>query len=87
MLIVKVELHSAITHQVTEIARMHIINDGTGVADLGNYDVKSLYGRSAEDFKKQRITHQARVLNYPRERLHVWHLVARALERLKYGAW
>ena len=33
MIVVRVELHSAITHQVTELARMHICNDGQASSD------------------------------------------------------
>ena len=87
MLVVSVELHSAITGQVTEIARMHIANDGTGIGRLGHYDVKSLRGNTEKQLNKRTPQRQARVLNYPREELHVWNLVARALERLGYGQW
>jgi hypothetical protein len=31
MIVVRVELHSAITREVTELARMEIANDGPGV--------------------------------------------------------
>lgn len=38
MIIVRVELHSAITGRVTELARMGIINDGTSEINAkGNY--------------------------------------------------
>jgi hypothetical protein len=87
MLIVRVELHSAITKQVTEIARMQISNDGTGCGAMGHYNVKTFRGNTEDALDKHRVTRSARVLNYPREKLHVWNLVARALERMDYGAW
>jgi hypothetical protein len=87
MLVIRVELHSAITRQITEIARMHIINDGSGIGSMGHYDVKAFRGRTDRDLDKHNVNRSARVMNYPREKLHVWNLVARALERLGYGAW
>lgn len=37
MLIVRVELHSAITGEITEIARALIYNDGHGTITTGDY--------------------------------------------------
>lgn len=39
MLVVKVELHSSITGEITELARLIIANDGTGDVKKGNYNV------------------------------------------------
>lgn len=46
MIIIRVELWSAITHKTTELARMAIANDGTGNHNLGNYKGMSFRGRS-----------------------------------------
>lgn len=76
MIVVKIELHSAITGNVTEIGRMHIANDGTGDSRRGNYNVE-LFRRGSGT---ERVLHEARVENYPRLSLSVWHLVFRALK-------
>lgn len=99
MLVVKVELHSAITGEVTEIARSIIYNDGAGTRDKGDYKAFTLRGRNkaALDasleklFKSRReiepggITRAAEIKDYPRLRLHVWNLVAKALGKMGYG--
>ncbi len=51
MIIVKVELHSAITGQKTELARMMIDNIG-GDLKRGNYRARTFRGRSAEGLDK-----------------------------------
>lgn len=74
MIIVKIELHSAITKQVTELGRMHICNENTsGCKERGNYVVRVL--RKGTTDKIQRI---GRVDGYPRLAYNVWRLVARA---------
>lgn len=75
MLIVKIELHSAVTGEVSEIAHMRIINDGTGTRDLGNYDVELMEGRK----DGRRVAMKSRVEGYPRLPYTVWELVRRAL--------
>lgn len=90
MLVVKVELHSAITGNVTELARAVIYNDGTEPsAKRGNYRCYSVRGRDAATLERRmrECGHHARdgeVKAYPRLRLHVWHLVARALTAMGY---
>lgn len=67
MLVVKVELHSARTGDVSTIAQMEIVNDGSGGVGVGNYDVGigTLVGR---------------VLGYPRiSGIPVWCLVELAI--------
>lgn len=39
MIVVKVELHSAITGKVSEIGRMEICNTGEGTSEVGEYSV------------------------------------------------
>lgn len=86
MIIVRVELHSAIDGSITEIARMRIVNDGTG-GDLkvGNYTVSTLRGRGEQGLNKNIIQHVGRVEGHPRLREHVWKLVAKALIVMGYN--
>lgn len=85
MIIVRVELHSAVTGQVTEIARAVIINDGTGTAAIGDYQVCTLRGRDREALDRHKVQRAGRVLAYPRQALHVWNLVIEALAVMGYG--
>lgn len=48
MLLVRVELHSAITGEVTEIARMVIANEGGGTKERANYTGCVAKGRKSE---------------------------------------
>lgn len=84
MIVVRVELHSAITREVTEIARMHIRNRG-GTEDLGDYAVDTVRGRTREQLDRGACVRSAEVNGYPRLRIHVWHLVARALIAMNYA--
>ena len=84
MIVVRVELHSAITGRVTEIGRMHIANVG-GTEDLGLYTATTLRGRSREQLDRRLPTRKGAVTGYPRKKLHVWHLVARALVAMGYA--
>ena len=85
MIRVRVELISAVTGETTELARMHIINDGNGTETLGYYDVEVLRGTSTEQLNRRTVNKRGRVTAYPRKRYHVWHLVALALFRMEYG--
>ncbi|MGX0963183.1 hypothetical protein AB7M63_003632 [Bradyrhizobium japonicum] len=84
MIVVRVELHSAITRKVTEIARMRIRNAG-GTEDLGDYSAETLRGLSREQLDRGICQRGGSVANYPRLRIHVWHLVARALIAMNYA--
>lgn len=84
MIIVRVELHSAVTRKVTELARMHICNEG-GTNTRGDYSVTTLRGRDAEALDKHTPQRTGHVRNYPRLSIHVWHLVARALVAMNYA--
>lgn len=74
MLVVRIELHSAITGKVTEIGRMHIINTDTGTQKRGNYDVE-IMRRGTTD----KVQRRGSVTDYPRLSYTVWELVRRAL--------
>ena len=78
MLVVKLELHSARTGEVTEIGRMIIHNVSGG--GKGRYDKRADY--VAEVYRKGRknqIMRVGKVENYPRLSYNVWRLVARSL--------
>lgn len=84
MIVVRVELHSAITGQVSELARMNIANVG-GTTTFGDYHCETLRGRSKADLDKRVQQRVANVMRYPRLSIHVWHLVARALNNMGYA--
>jgi hypothetical protein len=84
MIIVRVELHSAITRTVTEIARMRITNIG-GTRSVGHYSAETLRGRSSKQLAQGVRQRAGAVRDYPRLKIHVWHLVARALIAMKYA--
>lgn len=88
MIVVRVELVSAVTGDTTELARMEIANKGTSpVSTIGNYTVRTLRGRSTEALDRRTIERAAEVVNWPRKSLHVWNLVEVALSRMGYGGW
>jgi hypothetical protein len=84
MLIVRVELHSATDGSVTEIARAHIANDGSGTEHLGNYTAVAFSGRSKETLDKLTIAKNGTVRGYPRLRHHPFVLVRKALQAMGY---
>jgi hypothetical protein len=84
MIVVRVELHSAITHKVTELARLYISNIG-GTRTSGDYEVEILRGRSTKDLDKRIAQRKARVLGHSRLSEHVWNLVEKALRAAGYG--
>jgi hypothetical protein len=83
MIVVKVELHSAITGRVTELGRMIVANVG-GTRKRGDYKVKVGRKRAGgepipnEDVwaKPQRT---GSVKDYPRLSYNVWRLISRAI--------
>lgn len=84
MIIVRVELVSAITGQTTELARMQITNDGTGSATQGSYGGMTFRGRSKPALDQRSVSRQGRVEGFPRKSTHVWSLVARMLANMGY---
>lgn len=77
MIVIKVELHSAITGEVTTLVEGKIRNDGTGTPGVGNYEFEA--GR-----KGGGVARRSRVEGFPRGRLNVWHLLARCLGAAEY---
>lgn len=84
MIVVRVELHSAITGKVTELARAHICNAG-GTSTLGDYQCSTIRGRSADALNAGTVQRKGFVKGHARQALHVWHLVAKALSAMEYG--
>ena len=88
MIIVKVELWSAITGKHTELARMQIDNIG-GNRTRGDYHVATMRGRDAETLEKatwaKTYTREGEVRNHARLSDHVWVLVAKALAAVHYA--
>ena len=90
MIVVKVELWSAITGEKKELARMIVDNIG-GTEAKGNYRTRTLIGRSSHALdtammqRPMKTAREGRVEDYPRQRLHVWNLVAKALSAMGYG--
>lgn len=87
MIIVRVELLSAISGETTELARMHICNEG-GTRTHGDYGVYMLRGRDTEaldkSWRNERYTHTGKVTNHARLSEHVWNLVGKALAAAGY---
>lgn len=84
MIRVRVELLSARTGEVTELARMHLCNTSGG-GTLRDYEAHVLRGRSRDALEVGSVQRSGRVLRWPSDRLHVWNLVQEALTRLGYG--
>ena len=78
-IVVRVEFHSAVTGDVSEIARMYLAHTGGG-----HYDAATMHGGDTAALDKGRRQRNAIVPDYPRV-THVWYLVARALIALRYG--
>lgn len=87
MIIVTVELLSAIDGRRERLAQMHICNEG-GDMKRGDYGAYVMRGRDAEALHKswtnRSFVHEGKVANYPRLALHVWNLVARSLVACGY---
>lgn len=90
MIVVKVELWSAVTGEKSELARMIIDNIG-GTYRIGNYRTRTLRGRSKNALERamsdipMNVTREGRVMRHPRLREHIWNLVAKGLVGMGYG--
>lgn len=84
MIVVRVELHSAITRTVTELARMVIINDATGDNNRRNYIGRAFRGRSRDQLDKGTVQKEARITDWHSNQFHVWNLVSMMLIKLGY---
>jgi len=89
MLVVKIEIHGAVSGRVSEIGRMLIGNVSSSYGKRGDYAVKVLRRRKQVlgptdpkvmgQWKTAKVTRTGEVLNYPRLSYNVWRLVSRAL--------
>lgn len=87
MIVVKVELHSAITGEVSDLGSMVIANDATGTPSRGNYFGKTFRKGAGEWWKHLRWpkpVREGRVEDYPRKALPVWSLVKRMLDDMGF---
>lgn len=86
MIVVKVELHSAITGAVTPLGTAIIANDGSGTHARGRYD--AWFGRKGQDLVNllscRGDARHSRVEGFPRLSKNAWHLLARALKAAGY---
>lgn len=73
MIVIKLELHSAIDGSVTQFGEAHICNDGTGTPEIGNYDLIIMKPNSRTLWKT------GRVIGFKRKRYSVWKLLFYAL--------
>lgn len=86
MIVIRVELHSAMTGRVTELARMLICNQGVSASGrIRDYSVDVLRGRDKEALDKRSIQRKGNVIGHPSVAVHVWYLVAKALTATGYG--
>lgn len=89
MIVVRVELWSAVTGQRTELARMHIANDGlatTANPNVGDYTGVTFRGRNSAALDKGTPSKRADVRGWRRNDFHVWNLVAAMLDAMGYTA-
>jgi len=75
MLIVRIELHSAVTGEIRTLATGKITNTGTGSPAQGNYRIEL---RDAAG----RLWKSGYIEGFPRKRLLAWDLLFRALRKL-----
>jgi len=92
MIVVKVELHGAMSGRVTELGRMLIGNMGDATGSRGDYEARVLRRRATHlgkvgevgdspfiQWKDAPVTRTGEVKNYPRLSYNIWRLVLRAL--------
>lgn len=85
MIVVRVELHSAITRTVKELARMHICNEATSEdGKKADYSAQTFRGRCAKDLDKRIVQRTSEVKGHRRLSLHVWHLVYKSLREMGF---
>lgn len=86
MIVVRVELWSAVTGRKTELARMEICNDGTSAGARRNYNARTLRGRSTEALNRRHTQRSTTMTDWPSEAVHVWNMVSALLTKMGYGA-
>lgn len=83
MIVVKLELHSAIDHTITEVGRMYLTNDGTGTDEIGNYDVKIM--RKGVSNSNGAVWKYGKVVRHSRKAVTVWILIVKAISACLKG--
>lgn len=88
MIVVSVELWSAISGAKTQLARMHICNDGEASIEnhrVGDYVGETFVGRDAETLAKGRVAKRGTIRKWRRLDYHVWNLVRHMLDTMGYS--
>lgn len=88
MIIVTIELKSAVDGRTEKLGEMVICNDGTSTQRTrGNYDAFVYRKHKFFDWKKltNNLTRRGRVENYSRLQRPIWDLVGLALKDMGYG--
>lgn len=80
MIVIRAELHSAVTGKVSLLGVAHIANNCTGTGTVGNYDV-ALYkkGVDPQPLQTSGLWRRSRVSGFPRTSLGVWDMLYRSL--------
>lgn len=88
MIVVKVELWSAVDGTKTELARA-MIDNISGGGPLRDYNTRTYRGRSEAALTAAMLsdttTRRGKVLRHAAMKEHVWNLVAKALTGMGYG--
>jgi hypothetical protein len=89
MIVVRVELWSAITGRRSTLALMSIANSGESPnPNRGDYEAKTFVGRDEDALLKalndDRVSKRAEIKNHARLQEHVWNLVGKALAGCGY---
>lgn len=80
MIVIKVELHSAITGKVTELGKMHIVNDGSSRdPNIGHY-LGGVFRKGSDN----QITRRSSVQSHRRNDKPIWNLIAKMLINMGY---
>lgn len=79
MIVITIELWSAVTGKKTKLGEMHIANDGTGTDSKCDYDGRVM---RKPDFKG--VTRTGRVEGHRRHAQTVWHLLGKMLKSMGY---
>lgn len=80
MIVIKVELHSAITGKITELGKMHIANDGTSKdPNVGHY-IGGVFRKGSTN----QIIRRSSVQGHRRKDKVIWNLIAKMLINMGY---
>lgn len=86
MLIITIDLYSAVTGKRKNLGTLMIANDGTGTNSRGNYYAHAFRaGTELKELRNKKPIRKSKILNYPRLTAPVWSLIAEALKGMGYG--